>query len=148
MEIHDNILIFKAQIINKEDDISCITIKYDNVKMNYFECTYQYFYIFDGKIWTQSLNQEDINYILNNLYIPTNYFEDSILSYMDERARIRKNYIERKEEPEITEISDLRKSIINEKIKKNKEMKIKSVTMSLYLKKVTYTIYLMRLKLS
>ena len=122
MEIHDNILIFKAQIINKEDDISCITIKYDNVKMNYFECTYQYSYIFDGKIWTQTLNQEEISYILNNLYIPTNYFENYILSYMGERARIRKNYIERKEEPEIAEISDLRKSIISEKINKNKEL--------------------------
>ena len=122
LEIHDNILIFKAQIINKEDDISCITIKYDNVKMNYFECTYQYSYIFDGKIWTQTLNQEEISYILNNLYIPTNYFENYILSYMGERARIRKNYIERKEEPEITEISDLRKSIISEKINKNKEL--------------------------
>ncbi len=122
LEIHDNILIFKAQIINKEDDISCITIKYDNVKMNYFECTYQYSYIFDGKIWTQSLNQEEISYILNNLYIPTNYFENYILSYMGERARIRKNYIERKEEPEIAEISDLRKSIISEKINKNKEL--------------------------
>ncbi len=122
LEIHDNILIFKAQIINKEDDISCITIKYDNVKMNYFECTYQYSYIFDGKIWTQTLNQEEISYILNNLYIPTNYFENYILSYMGERARIRKNYIERKEEPEIAEISDLRKSIISEKINKNKEL--------------------------
>ena len=122
LEIHDNILIFKAQIINKEDDISCITIKYDNVKMNYFECTYQYSYIFDGKIWTQTLNQEEISYILNNLYIPTNYFENYILSYMGERARIRKNYIERKEESEIAEISDLRKSIISEKINKNKEL--------------------------
>lgn len=122
LEVHNNIVIFKAQIINKEDDISCITIKYDNAKMNYFECTYQYSYIFDGKIWTQTLNQEEINYILNNLYIPTNYFEDSILSYMDERARTRKDYIERREETEVAEISDLRRFIINEKINKNKEL--------------------------
>ena len=117
LNTEDNIINLSICLKGTEKQKNLI-IKYDLIDKKIVECSYNYSYSYDNNLWEQSLEQEDIDYILDNLYFPINYLSDSLFNYMNKKSNIVNIEIKKDDEIEISDDN----SIINEKIKKNKEI--------------------------